>query len=286
MPEAGQGVAVDLLDESLKLLAGRLQLDRPLVFFDLEGTGTNPIRDRICQIGVLKLLPDGTSRCWASLVNPEMPMPAAAQACHGITDEALVDAPTFRVLAPNLADSLAGCALAALNGRRYDVELLACEFGRVTIPWGPADPKWTGRVVDPYLLWVRREPRNLAAYAEKFGGVKRADGEGHRADQDVTDLVIGFAGQLMADPTLPSTVADLVEACRDPTWIDPDGKIRWQDGVAVLGFGKQAGVPLHEVPRDYFGWMLKNDFPPPVKAIVRDCLRGIYPTPSQEGTTE
>lgn len=117
--------------------------------------------------------------------------------------------------------------------------------------------------------------------------MKRAEGEGHRADQDVADLVIGFAGQLMADPTLPATVADLVEAGRDPSWIDPDGKIRWQDGVAVLSFGKQAGVPLQEVPRDYFGWMVsKGDFPPTVKQIVRDCLRGIYPTPPQEGATE
>lgn len=155
---------MDLLDESLRLLAGRLQLTRPLVFLDLEATGTNPIRDRIVQIAVLKLMPDGSSRAWASLVHPEQPIPAYSTDCHGITDADVADAPTFRVLAPNLADGFQGCDLAAYNGRRYDVELLACEFGRAKIAWGPADPKWDGQVVDPYLLWTRREPRNLAAY--------------------------------------------------------------------------------------------------------------------------
>lgn len=277
---------MDLLDEALKLLKWRLALDRPLVFLDLEGTGVNALMDRIVQIGVLKLKPNGDVTTWCSLVNPERPIPPAATACHGITDADVADSPTFRVLAPNLADGLDGCDLAAFNGRRYDQELLACEFGRVKIAWGPADPKWPGQLIDPYQLWVRREPRNLAAYAARFGGVKRAEGEGHRADQDVVDLVIGFAGQLMGDLSLPNTVAGLVEASRDPSWVDPDGKIRWQDGVAVLGFGKQAGVPLDQVPRDYFGWMLKSDFPPAVKQIVRACLQGNFPTPPQEGISE
>lgn len=277
---------MDLLDEALKLLTSRLTFTRPLVFLDLEATGINPQLHKIVQIGVLKLLPDGSNRAWASLVHPGCPIPAVATECHGITDDQVADAPAFRVLAPTLYDGLRGTDLVAYNGRRYDVELLACEFGRVKMAWGPADPKWDGQVVDPYQLWMRREPRTLEAYVARFGGITRQAGEGHRADQDVADMVIGFAGQLMRDTVLPATVAGLVEASRDPTCLDPDGKIRWQDGVAVLTFGKLAGVPLNEVPRDYFGWMLnKGDFSPIVKQIVRDCLQGRFPEqPSDERT--
>jgi DNA polymerase-3 subunit epsilon len=277
---------MDMLNEALKLLGSRLALARPLVFLDLEGTGVNPQLDRIVQVGVLKLKPSGDVTTWCSLVNPEVPIPPGATKVHGITDQDVAEAPTFRVIAPALADGLDACDLVAFNGRRYDLELLACEFGRVKITWGPTDPKWTGQLVDPYQLWMRREPRNLEAYAARYGGVTRQPGEGHRADQDVVDLVLGFAGHLMADPTLPATIPDLVDASRDPTWLDPDGKIKWQDGVPVLGFGKQAGQPLQQVPRDYLAWMLGKDFSPAVKQIVRARLQGHYPTPPSEVTPE
>lgn len=278
---------MDLLDETVALLAGRLQLDRPLVFLDLEATGVNPDEDRIVQIGALKVKPGGAFTTYCSLVNPEgRPIHPEATAVHGITDADVAEAPTFRVLAPNLADALAGCDLAAYNGRRFDVRMLVAEFGRAKITWGPDAPGWACHVVDPYQLWMRREPRNLAAYIERWAGIRRGEDEGHRADQDVVGLVLGLTGQLMASPDLPGTVAALSEACTDPTWVDPDGKIRWRDGRPVLGFGKQQGTPLDQVPRDYFSWMLRSDFSPAVKQIVRNCLQGKFPTPPQEGMAE
>jgi len=257
--------------EVIAALAERLQLKRPLAFLDLESTGLNPDQDRIVEIAVLKLWPDGRVILFSSLVNPGVPIPADVVALHGITDTDVATAPPFAALAPTLADEFTDTDLGGYNVRRYDLRLLAAEFRRAAVPFNPDDHQ----VVDPYEVFAKREARDLAA-AVKFY-LNRDERPAHRAMADVIAAVQVLAAQLDRYPDLPSTVAGLHDYRRDPTWVDPDGKIRWRNGVAVIAFGRCNGTTLQDLNRDYINWMLAADFSPAVKNILRDCLEGNYP---------
>lgn len=121
-----------------------ITLQRPLAFFDLETTGTRIGKDRIVQIGIIRLLPNGTRESYQTLVNPEMPIPAEATAVHGISDSDVADAPTLGAVAGVVLDELAGCDLSGFNVLRFDIPFLTEELHRVGYDWNTADL----RVVD------------------------------------------------------------------------------------------------------------------------------------------
>lgn len=283
-------------------LADRLQLERPLAFFDLESTGKYPDRDRIVEITIIKLYPDGHDTTFSSLVNPTIPIPAEAAAIHGITDAHVRGCrrcetgqyghdgddhdfdpwPTFVDLAPVIAGGLKDCDLAGYNIRRFDVPMLVAEFARTSTPFS-LDGR---RLVDPCSIFFKREPRDLGAALGFYCG-QALDGA-HRASADVEATLQVLAGQIVRYEDLPHTVGELHAYCKDPNWIDDSGRIVWSGGVAVLNFGAHAGIALEQLAqrkRDYLQWILSKDFPTDTKAIVRAALDGSFPKPPAPAET-
>lgn len=260
------------------MAASRLQLTRPLAFFDCETTGRFPDRDRIVEIAYVVALPDGSRGQLQTYVNPGLPIPAEATAIHGITDAMVADAPTFKAIAPLLATSFGACDLAGFNIRRFDVPLLVAEFARAGVPFS-LDGR---RLVDLYALYVSRERRDLAAAVQFYCGRAHEGAHGALADAEASLNVLAGMFERYAD--LPTDVDALHAAGKDPSWIDDNGRLVWIGGVACVGFGKHAGRPLESVcaepdGRDWCRWLLSKDFPADTKAIVYAALNGKLPTP-------
>ena len=257
-------------------VAARLVLTRPLVCFDLETTGVHVEHDRIVQIAAASIFPDGTVTTWSSLVNPERPIPPDATTIHGISDAMAARAPTFAQLAPTIAALFSGCDVTGFNVERFDRRLLAAEFRRA----GFDDPTVGARVIDAYTIFVRQEPRSLAAALRFYGvGAAMANRRAHDASSDVEATVAVLLAQLTAYDDAPVSIAGLRDwLCpSDPNRIDADGKLVWCDGVATVAFGAQAGTSLSHLAandRGFLEWMLRKDFSEEVKAIVRDALAG------------
>ena len=279
IPEPATSHASMHIDRLAHELAAHLTLTRPLVCVDLEATGVWPGQDRIVQIAVATIAPDGTVSTWSSLVNPELPIPPATTAIHGISDAMVADAPTFAQLAETIRAHLVGCDLAGYNVARFDRRMLAAECRRV----GLDDPTVGARIIDAYTVFVRKEPRRLDD-ALRFYGVEEAQAprQSHDARSDVEATVAVLVAQLKTYPDMPKTVDALHDwlSPRDPNWIDADGKLTWREGVATVAFGAQAGTSLADLAatdRGFLGWILRKDFSDEVKAIVRRALAGQFP---------
>jgi len=256
--------------------ARSLSLTRPLVVFDLETTGVDTASDRIVEIGLVRLLPDGSRENHSWMINPGRPIPAGASAVHGLTDDDVSGAPSFSDVAAEVLACFEGCDVSGFNVGRFDMPLLAKEFERV----GMAFPAQETVVVDSYSLFVRREPRNLDAAVALY--CDRDHTGAHRAVADAEAAADVLLGQLARYDDLPSDVAGLAEACvrKDPNWVDGAGKVAWQGDDVVLTFGKHARRPLvHLVVEEkaYLSWVLGADFPDDTKAIISEALEGRYP---------
>ena len=150
----------------------------PLIFFDLETTGVNLFVDRIVELSVIKIMPDGSRETKTRLINPEMPIPAEATAVHHISDEDVKDAPTFRQLAHSLAIYFEGCDLGGYNVGKFDIPMLTREFSRCGIQFSTAGR----RIFDAYTIFCQMEPRNLTAAYKFFCGKKLEGAHGAAAD--------------------------------------------------------------------------------------------------------
>jgi len=253
-----------------------ITLTRPIAFFDLETTGVNPMSDRIVEIAILKRMPNGSSRQLSHRVNPEMPIPSGATAVHGITDADVALEPTFRQLAVKVAEFLSGCDLSGYNVRRFDLPLLRKEFERCGLALDISGV----HVVDVQTIFHMKEPRDLRAALRYY--CNREHTGAHGALADVVATVDIFTAQLARYAELPRDIAELEILLhpKDPTWVDEDGKVIWQDGVAVFSFGKHRGVALCEVLQknpDYLEWIVQGEFPEATKAIIREALLGRFP---------
>jgi DNA polymerase-3 subunit epsilon len=262
-----------------------LRLERPLIFFDLETTGIDPANDRIVEIAALRVDPDGSRDLKRRLINPERPIPPAASAIHGIRDEDVRDAPSFRLVARSMLDWMHGADLAGFNVERFDVPLLDAEFRRAGL-----DLDVPGRrVVDAMVIFHRREPRDLSA-AVRFYLDREHEGA-HSAEADVTATLEVLDAQLERYDDLPRDVDGLWAWARAPKpgAVDLNGKFVWRDGEIVFSFGKYRDRTLREVvegARDYLDWILKSDFPDDAKKIVADARdHGIFPDPPETQST-
>lgn len=256
-----------------------LTLTRPIISLDCEMTGVNAKIDRIVQIGLIKVYPDGTRKEWQTLVNPKMPIPVESTKVHGITDEMVENAPTFAALAPTLLAGFKDVDYVGFNVG-FDLGFLEEEFKRVNLVFT------RGKVIDGYRIFIKFERRDLTAAVEKYLGEKIEDA--HDALADARNALRVVEAQLEFYPELPQTVDELhalfFETVEDGR-VDPAGKFVWRNGVAVLGFGKHAGQPLRDCG-DYLKWMLKGDFSEETKMICREALAGRYPKKSVEKSTE
>lgn len=257
----------------------QLQLDRPLAFFDIESTGTNPKVDRIIDLAVVILDPGGTEREAQFLMDPGVPIPPESTRIHGITDADVAGKPTFPEEAGEIAAFLEGCDLAGYNVIRFDVPMLLAEFGRA----GLAFSMEGRRLVDAQRVFHQKEPRDLTAAVRFYCGTEREGA--HEAMADVRATMQVLEGQLTKYPDLAGTVEALHAFCnqRHPDWADREGRLRWTHGEVAINFGKNAGRTLRslvdEGQRGFLNWIIQNDFPEDTKRIVSEALEGNYPPP-------
>ncbi len=235
-----------------------LQLTKPLAFIDLETTGVNLGNDRIVEIAIVKILTDGTRSVKRKLINPEMPIPAASSAVHGITDEMVKDAPTFKQLAQEIKQMLDGCDLAGYNSNRFDIPLLMEEFLRAQVDF---DMKGR-RLLDVQAIFYKMEPRTLGA-AYKFYCEKVLE-DAHSAEADATATYEVLQAQVERYPQLGNNVDSILKTIGEEPIVDFARRFIWENGVEVFNFGKYKGKPVADVLRtepQYYDWMMKGDFP-------------------------
>ncbi|MBQ6140194.1 MAG: 3'-5' exonuclease [Kiritimatiellae bacterium] len=248
-----------------------LRLDRPLVVFDIESTGTTPRKDRIIELAAVKLMPDGTeiSKCW--LMNPGVKIPPETTKIHGITDEIVKDCPTFADKADEIFAFFEGCDLSGFNADRFDIPCLEEEFARVGKNFAPS----SRRHVDVQRIYHRMEPRDLSAAVRFYLGRDHTGAHGAEADARATLEVL--KAQMEKYPGLPQTVGEMDEYLvpHDPLNADRYGMLRWKDGELTINFGKKKGESLRKLllnEPNYLRWIVKGDFDTEVKAIVRDLM--------------
>ena len=254
-----------------------LVLERPLVFFDIESTGTNPYRDRIVEIAVIKVMPDGSRQEVVRRINPTIPIPEGASAVHGIYDADVADCPTFDVIAHNLYNYLEGCDLAGYNIVKFDVPMLQEEFKRCNLELNMRDRK----LIDVFNIFCRLYPRTLSAAYEFFCGGNLEDAHSALADTDATVAVL--LGQLAKHPELPREMAGLAEfsAARDADFVDSEGRLKFSGDEVVINFGKNSGRRLRDLANEdpgFLRWMLRSDFSDEVKNVIKNALSGEFPT--------
>lgn len=258
------------------MLTDALPLRRPLAFLDLETTGIAVERDRIVELALLVVHPNGREDENVFRVNPGMPIPLGASRVHGIYDRDVAGRPPFAALARTLDVLLTGCDLAGFNIVSYDLPLLEHEFRRCGLTFNRS-----GRaLIDVMTLFHRKERlerRDLAAAVRHYCGREHVGAHSALADARATAEVL--QRQLERYPDAPREVAALEAYCRQAQsdrFVEPSGRLKRRGGVVVLGFGKHFGVPLETVARedpDYLRWMLDADFSEAVKAEVRSALR-------------
>lgn len=255
-----------------------LNLDRPLLVFDIESTGINWRVDRIIDLAWVKLLPDGERVSGGYRVNPGIPIPGEATRIHGISEEDVKDCPPFAAIAREVAADFADADLCGYNLLRFDVPLLCEEFKRAEVPFDVA----SRRVIDAQRIYHQREPRDLSAALRFYAGVEHTGA--HGAMEDVLATVRVLEGQLQRYPDLPRNLDELHAYCnpRDASWIDREGKLKWSDGEIVINFGRNQGRRLRElVEREpgFIQWMINNAFPEDTKEILRNAQAGQWPAP-------
>ena len=256
----------------------KLNLRNPLVFLDLETTGINVVTDRIVEIALLKIFPDGREEEKLQRINPGIPIPAQSSAIHGIYDEDVKDAPKFKEVAKLYAKFIEGCDLAGFNSTRFDIPLLTEEFLRVDIDLDLKKHKF----VDVQIIFHRMEKRTLAA-AYKFYLLKDLENaHSAMADTKATYEVLKaqierYSGVEFEDNGKKSVpIVNNIEALASFSAFDKSvdfaGRIVYDEkGVEVFNFGKHKGKSVEEVFRvepGYYGWMMQNEFPLYTKKVL------------------
>ena len=252
----------------------KLNLVKPIIFFDLETTGTDISKDRIVEICYIKVMPDGREIEYTKRINPEMHIPEGASAVHGIYDADVKDCPTFKEVAREIANEFEGCDVAGFNSNRFDLPLLAEEFLRAQVDIDLSRL----RAIDVQVLYHKREPRTLSAAYKFYCGENLEDAHSALADTRATYNVL--KAQLDHYEDLPNDMEALSKESSFTNNVDFAGRIVYDaNGNEVFNFGKYKGMPVDAVlDRDpgYYGWMMNGDFSLNTKQVLtRIKLRGI-----------
>lgn len=247
-----------------------LQLSRPIAFIDLETTGVNLSSDRIIEIAIVKVMTDGTRQVKRKLINPQIPIPPASSEIHGITDEMVKDAPTFKQVANELKQFVESCDLGGYNSNRFDIPLLMEEFLRAGLDIDLSDRK----MVDVQHIFYSMEPRTLSA-AYKFYCEKELK-DAHSALVDVEATIEVLDAQINRYPELGDSVEKILQKIGEEKIVDYARRFVFDDkGVEVFNFGKHKGRPVTDVLRaepQYYDWMMRGDFPLHTKQKLTDIL--------------
>ena len=243
-----------------------LKLHKPLCVFDLETTGVQVAKDRIVEISILKVNPDASRESKTWLVNPEMPIPPDSSAIHGITDEKVKDAPTFKHIASKVLDMISGSDLGGFNSNRFDVPLLAEELLRAGLDFDLSKFK----LVDAQTIFHKMEPRNLTAAYQFY--CKKDLENAHSAEADVLATFEVLDAQVGHYDDLPNDIAGLSEISSHHKFADLAGFIAFdKEDHECFTFGKYKGKRVKEVfQKDlgYYGWIQNADFPLYTKKVL------------------
>lgn len=253
----------------------KLNLKRPIIFFDLETTGTNVLKDRIVEIAYLKVYPDGTEQEVHYLVNPEMDIPAEATEVHHITNEDVREQKTFRELAPAIMEDFRESDIAGYNSNRFDIPLLLEEFARAEMVFD----LHARNIIDVQNIFYKKEPRTLSA-AYRFycnGEIQNA----HSADNDTRATFEVFKAQLQKYPDLENDMEFLSKYSKMGNSLDLSGRIvEGKDGEPEFNFGKHKGKKVVDVFRrepSFYHWMMEGDFARDTKNLITILYYKIYP---------
>jgi DNA polymerase-3 subunit epsilon len=257
----------------------KLHLKNPLVFLDLETTGINIVTDRIVEIALIKVNIDGSEEEKLMRINPERPIPIESSLIHGIYDDDIKDAPTFKEVAKTLAKFIEGCDLAGFNSNRFDIPLLAEEFLRAEVDVDFKKRKF----VDVQAIFHKMEKRTLSAAYKFYCNQELTDAHTAMADTKATYEVLKaqldkYKDIEYEDPkgkkTTPiiNDVDKLSEFSSYDKNVDFVGRIVYdENGVEVFNFGKNKGVPVEKVLNEqpgYFGWIINSEFPLYTKKVL------------------
>lgn len=244
-----------------------LIITHPLIFFDLETTGTDFVIDRIVQISALKIFPDNSEESRTRLINPGIPIPKAASDIHGITDSDVQDQPKFKAVGRGISDFLSGSDIAGYNSNNFDIPFLVEEFARCGIEFPEADT----RLIDVCTIFKRKEERTLTA-AYKFY-CDRILENAHDAEADVRATFEVFKGQMVRYEDLCSaSVQELHDYCNRGEIVDYARKLaKNETGEIVFNFGKHKGEAVAK-RLEYAKWMIDSDFPEGTKMVLRKII--------------
>lgn len=246
-----------------------LQLTQPICFIDLETTGINVSLDKIVEIAIVKIMPDGTKQVKRKLVNPEMPIPKVASDIHGISDAMVKEAPTFKQIANEIKQFIELSDLAGYNSNRFDIPMLNEEFLRAGISVDIENRK----LLDVQKVYHMMEQRTLSA-AYKFYCHKNLE-DAHSAEADASATWEILEAQLEKYPQMGSTVETVVKFTGEDQIIDFARRFVFENGVEVFNFGKHKGKPVIQVLKEepqYYDWMMKGDFALHTKQKLTEIL--------------
>lgn len=245
-----------------------LNLEKPIVFFDLETTGVNIGTDRIVEISILKVFPNGNKESKTWLVNPEVEIPKNASDIHGITNEKVVTEPTFKELAPKVSEMIAGCDLAGFNSNRFDIPLLAEELMRAGIDFDMKDRK----AIDVQVIFHKKEQRTLSAGYQFYCGKELEGAHGAEADTNATYEIL--LAQIEKYEDIGNSVEALSDYSSHTKRADFAGFILFNDDEQeIFSFGKYKNRTVEEVFKEnpgYNNWMQNADFPLYTKKVLRE----------------
>ncbi|MFI3280034.1 MAG: 3'-5' exonuclease [Rikenellaceae bacterium] len=246
----------------------KLNLKRPIVFFDLETTGVDTSKDRIVEISMVKVTPDGEEIIKTRKINPQMPIPPSSTAIHGITDEDVKDCPSFAQIARSLEKFIDGCDFGGFNSNRFDMPVLVEEFMRAGVEIDFKRRKF----IDVQNIFHKLEQRTLVA-AYKFYCQKDLT-NAHSAEADTLATYEVLKSQLDRYDELENDIDFLAKFSTHNEAADFAGRIIFnEEGVEVFSFGKHKGVSVAQVferEPSYYSWMMNGDFPLYTKKVITE----------------
>lgn len=247
-----------------------LQLKRPLVFIDLETTGVSLSTDRIVEIALVKILADGSRQVKRKLINPQMPIPKEASDIHGISDEMVKGAPTFKQAGNEIKMFIENCDLGGYNSNRFDIPILMEEFLRA----GMDVDLSTRKMIDVQHIFYTMEPRTLTAAYKFFCGKELV--EAHSAESDVNATIDVLMAQLERYEKLGNSVDSILGAIGEDKIVDYARRFSFNDaGKEIFNFGKHKGRTVADVLKaepQYYDWMMRGDFPLHTKQKLTEIL--------------
>ncbi len=236
-----------------------LELTRPIAFIDLETTGVNLTNDRIVELAIVKIMADGTRIAKRRLINPQMPIPQVTSDIHGITDEMVKDAPTFKQMSNEIRQFLENCDLGGYNSNRFDIPMLMEEFLRAGVEVDLSDR----RMIDVQHIFYTMQPRTLSAAYQFFCEKELVDA--HSAEADINATIEVLEAQLKKYDKLGTTVDSVLGVIGEDKIVDYARRFIFNaNGKEVFNFGKYKGMVVAEVLKkepQYYDWMMKGEFP-------------------------